>query len=102
MSLVDEAEYNKVPYPNCIMGLTARGTRGPHLLIKTAYHVQFWGFLIREGPPPVVQWSQFLAIDPEVRVRFPVLTDFLRSSASGTGSIQPREFNLKEKVAGPV
>jgi hypothetical protein len=30
-----------------------------------------------------------LASDPEVRVRFPVLPDFLSSSRSGTGSTQP-------------
>jgi hypothetical protein len=35
----------------------------------------------------------FLATDPEVRVRFPALPDFLRSSGSGTGSTQPREYN---------
>jgi hypothetical protein len=34
-----------------------------------------------------------VATDPEVRVRFPVLPDFLRSSGFGTGSIQPREYN---------
>jgi hypothetical protein len=28
----------------------------------------------------VVQWSEFLATDPEVRVRFPELPDFLRST----------------------
>jgi hypothetical protein len=27
------------------------------------------------------------------RVRFPALPDFLRSSGSGTGSTQPREYN---------
>jgi hypothetical protein len=32
-------------------------------------------------------------ISYEVRVRFPVLPDFLRSSGSGTGSTQPREYN---------
>jgi hypothetical protein len=37
--------------------------------------------------------SEFLATDPEVRVRFPALPDFLRSSGSGTGSTQPREYN---------
>jgi hypothetical protein len=36
------------------------------------------------------RWSEFLATDPEVRVRFPALPDFLRSSGSGTGSTQPR------------
>jgi hypothetical protein len=34
----------------------------------------------------VVYWS-------ESQVRFPALPDFLRSSASGTGSTQPREYN---------
>jgi hypothetical protein len=33
------------------------------------------------------------ATDPEVRVRFPALPDFLRSSGSETGSTQPHEFN---------
>jgi hypothetical protein len=28
-----------------------------------------------------------------VRLRFPALPDFLRSSGSGTGSTQPREYN---------
>jgi hypothetical protein len=32
------------------------------------------------------QWPEFLATDPEVRVRFLALPDFLRSSGSGTGS----------------
>jgi hypothetical protein len=35
-------------------------------------------------------WSEFLATDPEVRVQFPALPNFLRSSGSGTGSTQPR------------
>jgi hypothetical protein len=34
----------------------------------------------------------FMAI-PEVRVRFPALPDYLRSSGSGAGSTQPREYN---------
>jgi hypothetical protein len=41
----------------------------------------------------VVEWSEFLAADSEVRVRFQALPDFLRSSGSGTGSTQPREYN---------
>jgi hypothetical protein len=34
-----------------------------------------------------------LTTDPEVRVRFPALPDFLRSSGSGTESTQPRVYN---------
>jgi hypothetical protein len=41
----------------------------------------------------VVLGSEFLAPDPEVHVRFPALPDFLRSSGSGTGFTQPREYN---------
>jgi hypothetical protein len=41
----------------------------------------------------VVQWSEFLATDPEAGIRFPALLDFLRSSGSGTGSTQSREYN---------
>jgi hypothetical protein len=37
--------------------------------------------------------QEFLATDPEVQVRFPVLPDFLRSSGSGRGSTQPRGYN---------
>jgi hypothetical protein len=33
----------------------------------------------------VVQWSQFMATDPEVLVRFQELPDFLTNSGSGTG-----------------
>jgi hypothetical protein len=35
----------------------------------------------------VVLWSEFLATDLEVRVRFPALPDFLRSSVSATGPL---------------
>jgi hypothetical protein len=46
-----------------------------------------------EGIASVVYWPEFLATGPEVRVRFHALPDFLRSSGSGTGSTQPREYN---------
>jgi hypothetical protein len=36
--------------------------------------------------------SAVLTTDPEVGVRFPALPDFQRSSGSGTGSTQPREY----------
>jgi hypothetical protein len=44
----------------------------------------------RDFSPPVL--SQFLATDPEARVRFPALPE-KKSSGSGTGSTQPREYN---------
>jgi hypothetical protein len=40
-----------------------------------------------------VAWSEFLATDPEIRIRFPELPDFLRSSGSGMGSTLPCEYN---------
>jgi hypothetical protein len=45
----------------------------------------------------------FLAADPEVRVLFPALPDFLRCSESGTGSTEPCECNedlLERKSSG--
>jgi hypothetical protein len=41
----------------------------------------------------VVQWSEFLATDAEVRGYIPSLPDFLRSSGSGMGSTQPRGYS---------
>jgi hypothetical protein len=41
----------------------------------------------------VVKWSEFLATDPEVQVRFLALPYYQKSSGSGTGSTQPREYN---------
>jgi hypothetical protein len=39
---------------------------------------------------PIAIW---FSVCSEVRVRFPALRDFLRSSGSGTESTQPREYN---------
>jgi hypothetical protein len=52
-------------------------------------------FVLKDGRTiaSVVKCSEFLVTDPEVRVWFPALPDFLRSSGSGTGSTQPREYN---------
>jgi hypothetical protein len=41
----------------------------------------------------MVWWQEFLALDPEVAGSIPGDTSFLRSSESGTGSTQPREYN---------
>jgi hypothetical protein len=49
--------------------------------------------LWRPNTASVVQWLEFLATDPEIQVRFPALPHFLRSSGSGTGSAQPREYS---------
>jgi hypothetical protein len=38
-------------------------------------------------------WPSGRTTDPEVRVRFPALPDFLRSSGSGKASTQPREYS---------
>jgi hypothetical protein len=38
------------------------------------------------GDDSLCDLVEFLASDPDVRVRFPALPDFLRSSGSGTGS----------------
>jgi hypothetical protein len=43
-------------------------------------------------------WPEFLATDPEVRVRFSALPDFLRSSGSRTGSIRLREYKIEELI----
>jgi hypothetical protein len=53
-----------------------------------------------------MRWSEFLATDPEVRVLFLALPDFLRSSGFGRKSTQPHEYQmrsyLEEKVVAPV
>jgi hypothetical protein len=46
----------------------------------------------------VVYWSEILDTDPEVRVRFPALPDFLRSS--GSVQMSTNEELLERKSSG--
>jgi hypothetical protein len=56
----------------------------------------------------MVQLSEFLATDPEARVRFPALPDFLRSSGvvgleqGPLSLVSTTEELLGRKVAAPV
>jgi hypothetical protein len=45
--------------------------------------------------------SEFVSADPEVRVQFLALLDFLRISGAGTWSTQPHEY-VEEMIAAPV
>jgi hypothetical protein len=64
-----------------------------HSLLSSAPDASEWiascSFLILSDS----LWSSGKTFWLEVRVRFPALPDFLRSSGSGTGSTQPREYN---------
>jgi hypothetical protein len=55
--------------------------------------VSFCFITLITRPPLWSSGQEFLATDPEARVRFPALPDFLRSSGSRTVSTQPREYN---------
>jgi hypothetical protein len=74
------------------------------LLRKRRYYLQ-WIYVCYVKESRLRLWSEFLATDPEVLVRFPELPDFLRSSGSGrvhsTSWVQLRS-HFKEKVAAPV
>jgi hypothetical protein len=50
------------------------------------YYINIW-------TATVVKWSEFLATDPDVRVRFPALPDSLRNCRFGTGSATSREYS---------
>jgi hypothetical protein len=54
----------------------------------------------------LITWSEFLATDPEARVRFPALPEKKKGSGSGTGSTHPLEYKtvelLDRKVVAPV
>jgi hypothetical protein len=45
----------------------------------------FFEMMLFHKTASLVWWSEFLATDPDVRVRFPTLPDFKRNSGSGTG-----------------
>jgi hypothetical protein len=52
----------------------------------------------------VVQWSEFLATDPEVRVRFPALPEkkVVGLERGPLGLVSTTEELLDRKVAAPV
>jgi hypothetical protein len=52
----------------------------------------FYYYSVVRMTASVVWWSEFLATDPEAWVGFPALPE-KKSSGSGTGSTQPREYN---------
>jgi hypothetical protein len=53
---------------------------------------------------PVVQWSEFLATDPEVRVRFPALPEkkVVGLERAPLSLVSTTEELLDRKVAAPV
>jgi hypothetical protein len=66
------------------------------LLVR--YELNLYMLCRRKLTASVVWWTEFLAADPEVRVRLPALPDILRISGSG---VQLRSY-LEEKVASAV
>jgi hypothetical protein len=57
----------------------------------------------------VVQWSEFLATDPEARVQFPALPDFLKKEKTVVGLergplslVSTTEELLDRKVTAPL
>jgi hypothetical protein len=85
--------YNKV---DRLCGLVVRGPgcRTEMYCVSCEVRTEFICH-VEESRPPL--WSSdqssWLVTDPEVRVRFSALPDFLRSSGSGTGSTQLDEYN---------
>jgi hypothetical protein len=55
-------------------------------VLPVRYELNLYMLCRRKYTASVIYWSEFLATDPEVRVRFSSLPDFLRSSESGTGA----------------
>jgi hypothetical protein len=81
-------------FPKCVVSITElavfRTSKMGHLSDQEL-HALCLAFLFLERLCGLV--SEYLATDPEVQVRFPALPDFLRSSGSGTGFTQPREYS---------
>jgi hypothetical protein len=59
--------------------------------------VEIYRHFYFKGTAFVVQWSDFLATDPEVRVRFPELPDFLRSLERGPFILMSTTEELLER-----
>jgi hypothetical protein len=69
-------------------GQVVSPTHLPHFTPQKHYYFYVSG----TQTASVVWWPEFLATDPEARVRFPALPE-KKSSGSGTGFTQPREYN---------
>jgi hypothetical protein len=65
--------------------------RSVTLVYKKVKYGSIYVHLCTPGPS-LWSWSEFLATDPEARVRFPAYQK-TKSSGSGTGFTQPREYN---------
>jgi hypothetical protein len=76
--------------------------RGFYVVSETDTQERLLGFLDRncyfffqvapQLTASVVYWSEFLDTDPEARVRFSELPDFLRSNGLERGPLKPREY----------
>jgi hypothetical protein len=75
--------------PNYVHGYLSLFTPQWQVWIPSGFGIKKSAFFLIHGILRF-EWSEFLATDPEVKVRFPALPDLLRSNGSGTG---PREYN---------
>jgi hypothetical protein len=72
-----------------IVYVAAQSGHGPRTSWFGARHNQC--NVLVSGPPLWCSCQEFLATDPEARVRFPALLE--KSSGSGTESTQPHDYN---------
>jgi hypothetical protein len=77
------------------------------MALPVRYELNFYICYVEESRPPLCSSGQSSWLQNQrSRVRFAALPDFLKSSESGTGSTQLREYNLRsyfeENVAAPV